>query len=195
MGSGILPSMADVTQILSQIEAGDPSAAEQLLPLVYQELRKLAANRLAQEKPGQTLQATALVHEAYLRLVGNDPNGQIWENRGHFFAAAAEAMRRILIDQARAKDSLRRGGDLQRHDVVDIEIVTPEPSADLLRLNDALERFTVRDPEKAQLVKLRYFAGLTIPQAAQALGISSTTAERHWAYARAWLHAELSRDR
>ena len=187
--------MADVTQILSQIEAGDPSAAEQLLPLVYQELRKLAANRLAQEKPGQTLQATALVHEAYLRLVGNDPNGQIWENRGHFFAAAAEAMRRILIDQARAKDSLRRGGDLQRHDVVDIEIVTPEPSADLLRLNDALERFTVRDPEKAQLVKLRYFAGLTIPQAAQALGISSTTAERHWAYARAWLHAELSRDR
>ena len=173
----------------------DPSAAEQLLPLVYQELRKLAANRLAQEKPGQTLQATALVHEAYLRLVGNDPNGQIWENRGHFFAAAAEAMRRILIDQARAKDSLRRGGDLQRHDVVDIEIVTPEPSADLLRLNDALERFTVRDPEKAQLVKLRYFAGLTIPQAAQALGISSTTAERHWAYARAWLHAELSRDR
>ena len=195
MGSGILPSMADVTQILSQIEAGDPSAAEQLLPLVYQELRKLAATRLAQEKPGQTLQATALVHEAYLRLVGNDPNGQIWENRGHFFAAAAEAMRRILIDQARAKDSLRRGGDLQRHDVVDIEIVTPEPSADLLRLNDALERLTVRDPEKAQLVKLRYFAGLTIPQAAQALGISSTTAERHWAYARAWLHAELSRDR
>ena len=195
MGSGILPSMADVTQILSQIEAGDPSAAEQLLPLVYQELRKLAATRLAQEKPGQTLQATALVHEAYLRLVGNDPNGQIWENRGHFFAAAAEAMRRILIDQARAKDSLRRGGDLQRHDVVDIEIVTPEPSADLLRLNDALERLTVRDPEKAQLVKLRYFAGLTIRQAAQALGISSTTAERHWAYARAWLHAELSRDR
>lgn len=187
--------MADVTQILSQIEAGDPSAAEQLLPLVYQELRKLAATRLAQEKPGQTLQATALVHEAYLRLVGNDPNGQIWENRGHFFAAAAEAMRRILIDQARAKDSLRRGGDLQRHDVVDIEIVTPEPSADLLRLNDALERLTVRDPEKAQLVKLRYFAGLTIRQAAQALGISSTTAERHWAYARAWLHAELSRDR
>lgn len=187
--------MTDVTRILLQIESGDSSAAGQLLPLVYDELRKLATVRLAQEKPGQTLQATALVHEAYLRLVGNEPNGQSWDNRGHFFAAAAEAMRRILIDQARQKNSLRRGGDLDRHDVAQVEIAVPEPSLDLLSLNDALERFAVRDPEKAQLVKLRYFAGLTIPQAAQALGISSTTAERHWAYARAWLHAELSRDR
>ena len=150
---------------------------------------------LAQEKPGQTLQATALVHEVYLRLMGNEPRGQSWDNRGHFFAAAAEAMRRILIDQARQKDSLRRGGDMDRHDVTQVEIAAPEPSVDLLSLNDALERFAIRDPEKAQLVKLRYFAGLTIPQAAQMLGISSTTAERHWAYARAWLHTELSRDR
>lgn len=187
--------MSDVTRILSQIEAGDPSAAEKLLPLVYQELRKLAASRLAHERPGQTLQATALVHEAYLRLLGNDPNGQSWDDRGHFFAAAAEAMRRILIDQARQKDSLRRGGDLQRHDVAYTEIVTHEPSVDILSLNEALERFAGHDAEKAQLVKLRYFAGLTIPQAAQALGISSTTAERHWVYARAWLHTELSRDR
>jgi RNA polymerase sigma factor (TIGR02999 family) len=190
-----VPRMSDVTRILSQIESGDPSAAEQLLPLVYDELRKLAAAKLVQEKPGQTLQATALVHEAYLRLVRNERGDQPWDNRGHFFAAAAEAMRRILIDQARQKESLRRGGDLQRHDVLHVEIVMPEPCADLLRLNDALERFTARDPEKAQLVKLRYFAGLTIPQAAEALGISSTTADRHWAYARAWLHTELSRDR
>lgn len=187
--------MSDVTRILSQIESGDPSAAEQLLPLVYEELRKLAAARLAQEKPGQTLQATALVHDAYLRLVGGGKREQSWDNRGHFFAAAAEAMRRILIDQARQKESLRRGGDMQRHDVMHVEIVTPEACVDLLSLNDALERFAIRDPEKAQLVKLRYFAGLTIPQAAQALGISSTTADRHWSYARAWLHAELSRDR
>lgn len=185
--------MSDVTRILSQIEAGDPSAAEKLLPLVYQELRKLAASRLAHERPGQTLQATALVHEAYLRLLGNDPNGQSWDDRGHFFAAAAEAMRRILIDQARQKESLRRGGPMQRHDIVHVEIVASEPVVDLLSLNDALERFERLDPQKAQLVKLRYFAGLTIPQAADALGISSTTADRHWAYARAWLHSELSR--
>ena len=186
--------MTDVTQILLQIESGDPSAAGQLLPLVYDELRKLAAARLAHENPGQTLQATALVHEVYLRLMGKEPHGQSWDSRGHFFAAAAEAMRRILIDQARQKNSLRRGGDMDRHDVTQVEIAAPEPSVDLLSLNDALERFAVHDPEKAQLVKLRYFAGLTIPQAAQALGISSTTAERNWAYARAWLHTELSRD-
>jgi RNA polymerase sigma factor (TIGR02999 family) len=186
--------MSDVTIILSQIEQGDPAAAEQLLPLVYEELRKLAAVRLAQEKPGQTLQATALVHDAYIRLVGDGDRDQSWDNRGHFFAAAAEAMRRILIDQARQKESLRRGGDMRRYDVMHVEIVTPEPCVDLLSLNDALERFALRDPEKAKLVKLRYFAGLTIPQAAQALGISSTTADRHWAYARAWLHVELSRD-
>ncbi len=187
--------MSDITRILSQIEAGDPSSADQLLPLVYRELRQLAKVKLAQEQPGQTLQATALVHEAYLRLVGNEPHGRSWDDRGHFFAAAAEAMRRILIDQARQKDSLRRGGELQRHDVAHVEIVTHEPGVDILRLNDALEKFAGHDPEKAQLVKLRYFAGLTIPQAAQALGISSTTADRHWAYARAWLHTELSRGR
>jgi RNA polymerase sigma factor (TIGR02999 family) len=186
--------MSDVTRILSQIESGDPSAGEQLLPLVYDELRKLAAAKLARENPGQTLQATALVHEAYLRLVGIEHQPS-WDNRGHFFAAAAEAMRRIMIDQARQKESLRRGGDLQRHDVMDLEIVSPKPSVDLLSLNDALERFASRDPEKAQLVKLRYFAGLTIPQAAEVMGISSSTADRHWAYARAWLHAELLRER
>ena len=186
--------MSDVTRILFHLESGDPSGAQQLLPLVYDELRRLAAAKLAQEQPGQTLQATALVHEAYLRLVGCDQHDQVWDNRGHFFAAAAEAMRRILIDQARRKDSLRRGGDLRRHDVVHVEILTPEPCVDLLSLNEALARFERRDPEKAQLVKLRYFAGLTLPQAAQVLGISCTTADRYWAYARAWLHAELSRD-
>ncbi len=186
--------MTDVTQILNQIESGDPSAAEQLLPLVYNELRKLAAAKLAHEKPGQTLQSTALVHEAFLRLVDVE-KAQHWDSRGHFFAAAAEAMRRILIDQARSKESLRRGGNMQRHDVMQMEIVISEPCVDLLSLNDALERFEHRDPDKALLIKLRYFAGLTIPQAAEALGISTTTADRHWAYARAWLHAELSRDR
>lgn len=191
----LLGHMSNVSQILSQFESGDPLAAEQLLPLVYEELRKLAAVKLAHELPGQTLQATALVHDAYLRLVGNEQHDRSWDNRGHFFAAAAEAMRRILIDQARRKESLRRGGEMQRHDVGHLEIVTPEPCGDLLALNEALERFTLCDPEKAQLVKLRYFAGLTIAQAAQALGISTTTADRHWAYARAWLHAELSRDR
>ena len=185
--------MSDVSRLLQQIESGDLFAADQLLPLVYDELRKLATVKLAQEKPGQTLQATALVHEAYLRLVGQD-GAAAFANRRHFFAAAAEAMRRILIDQARQKASLRRGGDLQRHDVAHVEIVLAEPCVDLLSLNEALERFACRDPEKAQLVKLRYFAGLTIPQAAQALGISATTADRYWAYARAWLHAELSRD-
>lgn len=185
--------MSDITQWLHAAERGDPAAAEQLLPLVYEELRTLAAARLAREKPGQTLQATALVHEAYLRVVDGQP-GASWNSRGHFFGAAAEAMRRILIDQARRKDTLRRGGDLQRHDIDHVEIVAAEPCVDLLGLNEALERLESRDPEKAQLVKLRYFAGLTIPQAAEALGISSTTADRHWAYARAWLHAELSRD-
>ena len=184
--------MNDVTQILSAIEQGDPSAAEQLLPLVYDELRHLAATMLAREKPGQTLQATALVHEAYLRLIGAaDRPG--WEGRGHFFAACAEAMRRILIDQARHKQSLRQGGDRQRAPIEPAEIAAPEPSLDVLAVNDALERFEHVDPLKASLVKLRYFAGLTIPQAAEALGISSTTADRSWAYARAWLHAELKK--
>jgi RNA polymerase sigma factor (TIGR02999 family) len=182
--------MSDVTQILQQIESGDPAAAEHLLPLVYDELRRLAAARLAAEKPGQTLQATALVHEAYLRLVSGT-SAQYWNSRGHFFAAAAEAMRRILVDQARRKKSRRAGGDLQRQSIVEVEIAAPEPDVDVLALDEALERFEAIDAPAARLVKLRYYAGLTLPQAAQALGFSLSTAERHWAYARAWLHAEL----
>jgi RNA polymerase sigma factor (TIGR02999 family) len=184
--------MADVTQVLSAIEQGDPHAAAQLLPLVYDELRRLAAQQLAHEKPGQTLDAPALVHEAYLRLVDAE-NMRRWDGRGHFFAAAAEAMRRILIDQARTKQSQRRGGGRKRRDLDPLEIATPEPSLDLLALDEALERFEQLDAPKARLVKLRYFAGLTIPQAAEALGISTTTADRWWAYARAWLHAELKK--
>jgi RNA polymerase sigma factor (TIGR02999 family) len=185
--------MSEVTRILSAIEHGDPSAADQLLPLVYDELRKLAADRLAKEKPGQTLQATALVHEAYLRLV-DVAKAQHWNSRGHFFAAAAEAMRRILVDQARRKRSVRRGGDLQRHRIEDQEIEAPKPAEDLIAVHEALERFQGVDAVAAQLVKLRYFAGLTIPQAAEALGISTSTADRSWAYARAWLHTALKQD-
>jgi RNA polymerase sigma factor (TIGR02999 family) len=184
--------MSEVTRILSAIEQGDPSAAEQLLPLVYDELRQLAAQRLAHEKPGHTLEATALVHEAYLRLVSAE-GLQSWDSRGHFFAAAAEAMRRILIDQARRKQSGRRGGGQKRLPLEHVEISAPEPSLDLLALDEALERFEQVDRVKADLVKLRYFAGLTIPQAAEALGISSTTADRYWSFARAWLHAELKK--
>ena len=185
--------MSEMTRILSAIEQGDPRAAEQLLPLVYDELRKLAARTLAQEKPGQTLEATALVHEAYLRLVDTDRE-QHWNSRGHFFAAAAEAMRRILVDQARRRLSLRRGGNLQRHQLEDQEIAVPEPSVDVLALHEALERFQSVDALAGQIVKLRYFAGLTIPQAAQALGISTSTADRSWAYARAWLHTALKQN-
>ena len=189
--------MSEVTRILSAIDQGDPHAAEQLLPLVYQELRKLAGQKLAQEKPGQTLEATALVHEAYLRLVASGdasaPREQHWNSRGHFFAAAAEAMRRILIDQARRKKSRKRGGDLERHPIEEVEIAAPAPAVDLLAVNEALDKFEQIDKLAADLVKLRYYAGLTIPQAAEALGISSTTADRHWAYARAWLHAELKK--
>jgi RNA polymerase sigma factor (TIGR02999 family) len=185
--------MSEVTRILSAVEAGDPSAAEQLLPLVYDELRKLAAQRLAQERPGQTLEATALVHEAYLRLVQGDPTPH-WHGRGHFFAAAAEAMRRILVDQARRKLTLRRGGDLQRQPIADQEIEAPEPSVDVLAVHEALERFQAVDAMAAQIVKLRYFAGLTIPQVAETLGISTSTADRSWAYARAWLHAALKHE-
>ncbi len=185
--------MSQVTHILSAIEQGDPHAAEHLLPLVYDELRKLAAEKLAQEKTGQTLQATALVHEAYLRLVDVE-QAQQWNSRGHFFAAAAEAMRRILVDQARRKLSLRRGGNLQRHPLEDREIEVSEPSVDVLAVHEALERFQNVDATAAQIVKLRYFAGLTIPQAAEALGISTSTADRSWAYARAWLHAALKHD-
>lgn len=187
------PPLSEVTRILSAIEQGDPHAAKQLLPLVYDELRKLAAQKMAQEAPDHTFQATALVHEAYLRLV-NGNKAPHWNSRDHFFGAAAEAMRRILIDQARHKQSQRRGSQRQRQDVEPAEITAAEPSLDVLAVDAALERFEEVDPLKARLVKLRYFAGLTIPEAADALGISSTTADRYWAYARAWLHAELKKD-
>jgi RNA polymerase sigma factor (TIGR02999 family) len=184
--------MTDVTKILSQIESGDPSAADQLLPLVYEELRKLAAARLASEKPGQTLQATALVHEAYLRLVGTNES-QSWDSRGHFFSAAAEAMRRILVDNARRKQSLKKGGDRRRVDLDKAGDVTqPSRADDLLALDEALSRLAEQDPTKAELVKLRFFGGLTIPDAAEALGISHATAERHWTFAKTWLYCELS---
>jgi RNA polymerase sigma factor (TIGR02999 family) len=187
--------MSDVTQILKSIESGDPQAAEKLLPLVYDELRKLAAAKLAQEKPGQTLEATALVHEAYLRLV-NVEKVQQWNSRGHFFGAAAEAMRRILIDQAKRKRSKRRGGEQNR---IELSVVEPEvqgpvqvPEFDLLVLNEALEQFADQDPRACELVKLRFFAGLTVPEAAQALGVSVATAENDWAYAKSWLKLRLA---
>jgi RNA polymerase sigma factor (TIGR02999 family) len=183
--------MSEVTRILSAIEQGDPSAAEQLLPLVYDELRKLAAQKLAQEKPGQTLQATALVHEAYLRLVGRTDEEK-WDSRGHFFAAAAEAMRRILVENARRKKTEKHGGRLVRCTLGDLPVAAPELGDDLLALDEALEKLAKEDPVKAELVKLRHFAGLTIGQAAEALNISSATAYRYWAYARAWLHAEIT---
>ncbi|HEV3005665.1 MAG TPA: ECF-type sigma factor [Pirellulales bacterium] len=182
--------MSDVTRILSQIESGDPSAADELLPLVYDELRKLAAARLAQEKPGQTLQATALVHDAYIRLVDIE-KAEHWNSRGHFFGAAAEAMRRILIERARRNRRPKHGGDRQRVDL-DEALAIVDASDDLLALEEALNRFELSDPMAAKLVKLRYFAGLTMPQAAEALGISLRTAEREWTYARTWLHRELS---
>jgi RNA polymerase sigma factor (TIGR02999 family) len=182
--------MNDITRILSSIEQGNPTAAEQLLPLLYQELRRLAAQQLAQEKPGQTLQATALVHEAYLRLVGGG-EAQHWKSRGHFFAAAAEAMRRILVENARRKHSVRHGGGRQRLDL-DEALSLTEPRHDLLALDEALTRLTEKQPLKAELVKLRFFAGLTMPEAAEALGISLATAERYWTFARSWLYAELA---
>jgi RNA polymerase sigma factor (TIGR02999 family) len=182
--------MNDVTRILSAIEQGDPVAAEQLLPLVYDELRQLAAQKMAQEKPGQTLEATALVHEAYLRLVGT-PIRQSWDNRGHFFAAAAEAMRRILIENARRKGRIKRGGALRRIDLEGADLVSSVAPDDLLDLDDALTRLTGEDPDAAELIKLRLFAGLSIDQAAELLGVSRSTAYDHWAYARAWLHSAL----
>lgn len=178
--------MTHVTQILSQIEQGDPKAAEQLLPLVYQELRRLAAARLAKEKPGQTLQPTILVHEAYLRLV-DVKQPQQWNGRGHFFAAAAEAMRRIVIERARQKQSLKRRGVIEHTAVEELADFSTEPSLDLIALDEALTRFESEWPEKAKLVKLRYFAGFTTPEAAQALGVSVRSAERTWMYAKAWL--------
>src|SRR5262245_4754218 len=185
--------MIEVTRILSAIEQGDSGAAEQLLPLVYDELRNLAAQKMAQEKPGQTLQATALVHEAYLRLV-DDRTAQHWNGRGHFFAAAAEAMRRILIEDARGKARVKRGGDWQRVDFEELDPLTSVTPDQLVALDDALERLTALDPLAGELVKLRYFAGLPLDQAAAALGTSTATAYRHWAYARAWLREELLKD-
>jgi RNA polymerase sigma factor (TIGR02999 family) len=184
--------MADASRLLSAIEQGDPHAAAQLLPLVYDELRRLAAAKLAHEKPGHTLDATALVHEAYLRLVGATPE-QSWDGRAHFFAAAAEAMRRILVEHARHRRSLKRGGDRHRIDLDAEQPAVPPRDEPLLALDEALDRLHTLDPDKAQLVKLRYFAGMTIEQAADILGISVTTANRWWAYARAWLHEEIRR--
>ena len=182
--------MSDVTRILSQIESGDPSAAEKLLPLVYDELRKLAAARLAQEKPGQTLQATALVHDAYIRLVDVE-KAQHWNSRGHFFGAAAEAMRRILLNRARDKNRQKRGGHLHKIDLDHVEIALETPDEELLALDEALQQLAKENDACAALVKLRFFAGLSIRDAAAALGISTSTAERYWAYARAWLFAAL----
>jgi RNA polymerase sigma factor (TIGR02999 family) len=191
--------MSEVTRILSAIEHGDPSAAEQLLPLVYDELRKLAAQKLSQEKPGQTLQATALVHEAYLRLVASGEASaprepQRWDGRGHFFAAAAEAMRRILVDRARRKSTVKRGGNLRRIDIVQLSVADGGREAELLALDDALCELERHDSQAAALVKLRYFAGLSHQEAAEALGIGRRAADRLWALARAWLYQHLSED-
>ncbi len=180
--------MSHVTRILRAVEQGDPSAAEQLLPLVYDELRKLAAEKMAQENPGQTLQATALVHEAYLRLVGSETR-RTYRDRSHFFASAATAMRRILVDSARAKRSDKRGGGRHRERLEDM--AAPLPDDELLALHEALGKLAVEDPLKAQLVELRYFGGLTGDQAADVLGISPSSADRHWAFARAWLQTEV----
>ena len=184
--------MSDVTRILSAAQAGDPKAAEELLPLVYNELRRLAANKLANEAPGQTLQATALVHEAWLRLAG-DGDSQ-WQNRSHFLAAAAEAMRHILIDRARRKNRVRHGQGLQRVNLDHVDLASATEDDTLLRVDEALTKFAAEEPVKAQLVKLRYFVGLSIPEAAAAMGISESTAKRAWAYARAWLYDELKKD-
>lgn len=183
--------MSDVTRILEAIERGEPTATERLLPLVYEELRKLAAARMAREKPGQTLQATALVHEAYLRLVDAE-KARAWDSRGHFFAAAAEAMRRILVDSARRKRRLKHGGEWRRVDLEEQAPLTDNPAEDLLSLDEVLDEFNAMEPEKANLVKLRYFAGFSLYEAAELLGISEATAKRHWAYARAWLYAKLN---
>jgi RNA polymerase sigma factor (TIGR02999 family) len=186
--------MGDVTRILAGIEQGDPQAAEQLLPLVYDELRKLAAQKMAQENPGLTLQATALVHEAYVRLVGDQSGQERWDSRGHFFAAAAEAMRRILVDSARRRASLKHGGDMLREPLVESAIAATEMSGDVLAVDEALSKLACTDPQAAQLVKLRFFTGLTIKQAAEILGISSRSADDVWAYARAWLLREMEGD-
>jgi len=184
--------MSDVTRILNAIERGDAKATDELLPLVYEELRLLAAQKLSHEPPGQTLQATALVHEVYIRLVGDAV--QHWSGRAHFFGAAAEAMRRILIENARRKRRLKRGGEHERTDLDEETVVIEELSEDVLALDEALTRLAQKEPAVVDLVKLRYFAGLTVEQAAEILGISQRTANRHWAYARAWLFGEISRN-
>src|SRR5262245_60870832 len=183
------PGVSEVTRVLGRLQQGDPRAAEELLPLVYEELRRLAAAKMAREAPGQTLQATALVHEAWLRLVGMDPT--MWQSRSHFFCAVAEAMRRILIEQVRRKRALRHGGGQQRADLDTVEIAAPDSDARLLSVNEALEQLSKHDPVKADVVKLRYFVGLTLKETAEALGVSEPTAKRHWAYARAWLYREI----
>jgi RNA polymerase sigma factor (TIGR02999 family) len=182
--------MSDVTRILSRIESGDCAAAEELLPLVYDELRRLAAHKLAQESPGNTLQATALVHEAYVRLVDVD-SPQQWDNRGHFFSAAAEAMRRILINRAREKKRLKRGGGQKRLDWNRLEVADDASDDDLIAIDEALKRLAAKQPACAELVKLRFFAGLTLDQAAECLGVGQRTADRYWSFARAWLFQEL----
>ena len=183
--------MSDVTNILNAIERGEAQAAEELLPLVYEELRKLAAQKMSREVPGQTLQPTALVHEAWLRLVGKDGQAQ-FKSRGHFFGAAAEAMRRILIENARRKKAQRHGGGQQRVDIQDVDIAAAASDDELLAINDALEKLAAQDKPKAELVKLRYFVGLTLEEAAELLGVSVPTAKRQWTFARAWLYAEIS---
>ncbi len=183
--------MNEVTRILTAIEQGDARAADELLPLVYQELRHLAAQRMKKEKPGQTLQATALVHEAYIRLVGTE--SQDWSSRAHFFGAAAEAMRRILIENARRKKRLRHGGDRRRVDLDEVDLAIEGPSDELIALDEALEKLAEEDKVSAELIKLRFFAGLTMEQAAELLGIGRRTADRNWAYARAWLYKEVSK--
>lgn len=202
----MLARMSDVTQILQAIEQGDDRAAKELLRVVYDELHRIAASKLARESPGHTLQTTALVHETYLRLLGNtaddtlrgesedtDPSSTGWQSRGHFFAAAAEAMRRILIDNARRKKRLKRGGDRERLQLEQIELAASSPSVDLIALDEALVRLEAEDETKARVVKLRYFAGLTIEQTAAALGVSEPTVKRHWYYARAWLRREIAK--
>jgi RNA polymerase sigma factor (TIGR02999 family) len=185
--------MSDVTRILDRVQQGDPSAAEELLPLVYQELRKLAAQKMARELPGQTLQPTALVHEAWLRLVGIEDVK--WNSRAHFFGAAAEAMRRILIESARRKRAQRHGGGQARLDIDQFEISTPAKDEEMLAVSEALEKFAAHDKQKAELIKLRYFVGVTIEEAAEVLGISTATANRWWTYSRAWLYEEIEAHR
>jgi RNA polymerase sigma factor (TIGR02999 family) len=189
-----MEGMSEVTRLILAIDHGDPRAASELLPLVYDELRRLARARMASERAGQTLSATALVHEAYLRLLGPDGEAQHWNSRGHFFAAAAEAMRRILVESARGKAREKRGGDWQRVDFESLDVSTSVSPDQLLALDDALQRLTAQDQVAGKLVKLRYFAGLSLDEAASAVGVSTATAYRHWAYARAWLRSELLKD-